>query len=49
MTESTTMIIGTCVFAALWLISAFIINFKATSDVNDSRLKGEYRCMAFSL
>ena len=50
MTDSTTtMIIGTCVFAALWLISAIIIHFKATSDVSDSRLKGEYRCMAFSL
>ena len=45
----TTIIIGTIIFAVLWLIVSFIICMIANKSVNDPRLKGEYRGMSLSL
>ena len=45
----TTIIVGTIVFAVLWLIVSIVICMIANKSVNDPRLKGEYRGMSFSL
>ena len=45
----TTIIIGTIIFLVLWLIVSIIICIIANKNVNDSRLKGEYRGMSLSL
>ena len=45
----TTIIVGTIVFAVLWLIVSIVICMIANKSVNDPRLKGEYRGMSLSL
>ena len=45
----STIVIGTIIFAGLWLIVSIIIMTIANRGVNDPRLKGEYRGMSLSL
>ena len=45
----TTILVGTIIFLVLWLIVSIIICIIANKNVNDSRLKGEYRGMSLSL
>ncbi len=45
----TTILAGTIIFGILWLIASLIICMIANKNVNDARLKGEYRGMSFSL
>ena len=45
----TTILVGTIIFLVLWLIVSIIICIIANKQVNDSRLKGEYRGMSLSL
>ena len=45
----TTILAGSIIFLILWLVLAIIISIISTKNVNDSRLKGEYRGMSFSL
>ena len=45
----TTILVGTIIFAALWIIVSIIIMCIANKSVNDPRLKGEYRGMSLSL
>ena len=45
----TTILAGTIVFLVLWIIVSIIICIIATKNVNDARLKGEYRGKSLSL
>ena len=45
----TTILAGTIIFLVLWIIVSIIIIIIASKNVNDPRLKGEYRGMSFSL
>ena len=45
----TTILAGSIVFLILWLLFSIIISIISTKNVNDTRLKGEYRGMSFSL
>ena len=45
----TTILVGTIIFAVLWLIVSIIICIIANRNVNDPRLKSEYRGMSLSL
>ena len=45
----TTILVGSIIFAILWLIASIAICMIANKNVNDARLKSEYRGMSFSL
>ena len=45
----TTILIGSIIFLILWLIASIVIMMIANKNVNDPKLKGEYRGMCFSL
>lgn len=49
MSNTTVIITGSIVFAALWLISAIILLIVTGRTTYDDKLKSEYRIMSFTL